>query len=266
MRWRRSLARSATVSSKYEPVSRVHRRVAGVGVGEVEVLDLGRGEEGVALVAGPLERAAQHVAGAALERGAVEVDDVAEDPGHLGLGPSVGPVPVPGQELEGLGVGPGQDVALLDPAEAVDGRPVEGHPLVEGVLELGRGDAEGLGVPSTSVNHSWTNRMPRSSTVRSTYSSWLLIGSGTSGHRWSRVSRVPGRCRSLSQAGGDPVDGPGGPTGPDPRPALCGTAGAAPGRRPRADLGGWPPVAVAALPLSRRGVAADRLDHEAVTT
>ena len=28
-----------------------------------------------------------------------------------------------------------------------------------------------LGVPSTSVNHSWTNRMPRSSTVRRTYSS-----------------------------------------------------------------------------------------------
>ena len=25
-----------------------------------------------------------------------------------------------------------------------------------------------LGVPSTSVNHSWTKRMPRSSTVRST--------------------------------------------------------------------------------------------------
>ena len=28
-----------------------------------------------------------------------------------------------------------------------------------------------FGVPSTSVNHSWTNRMPRSSTVLRTYSS-----------------------------------------------------------------------------------------------
>ena len=28
-----------------------------------------------------------------------------------------------------------------------------------------------FGVPSTSVNHSWTNLMPRSSTVRRTYSS-----------------------------------------------------------------------------------------------
>ncbi len=35
---------------------------------------------------GPVEGPAQHMAGIALERGAVEVDDVAEHPGHLGLG------------------------------------------------------------------------------------------------------------------------------------------------------------------------------------
>ena len=52
-----------------------------------------------------------------------------------------------GQQLEGLGVGAGQDVGLLDAAEPVDGRAVEGHPLVERVLQLGRGDVEPLGGP-----------------------------------------------------------------------------------------------------------------------
>ena len=78
------------------------------------------------------------MAGVAFERGAVEVDDVANHPGDRR---AVGQV---GEELEGLGVGHGEHVALLDPAEAVDGRPVEGHALLEGVLELGRGDLEGL--------------------------------------------------------------------------------------------------------------------------
>ena len=54
---------------------------------------------------------------------------------------------MPGQELERLGIGPGQDVGLLHPAEPVDGRPVEGHPLVEGVLQLRRRDVEPLGGP-----------------------------------------------------------------------------------------------------------------------
>ena len=111
-----------------------------VGCGEVEELDLGGGVEGEALVPGPLEAAPQHVAGVTLERGPVEVGRCRRTPG-----------PPPrrrrgyGQELEGLGVGAGQHVALLDPAEAVDGRAVEGHALVEGVLQLGRRDVEGLG-------------------------------------------------------------------------------------------------------------------------
>ena len=43
-----------------------------------------------------------------------------------------------------FGVGPGEHVALLHAAEAVDRRAVELHALVEGVLELGRRDGEGL--------------------------------------------------------------------------------------------------------------------------
>ena len=33
-----------------------------------------------------------------------------------------------------------------------------------------------LAVPRTSVNHSWTKRMPRYSTVLSTYCCWLRMG------------------------------------------------------------------------------------------
>ena len=79
------------------------------------------------------------MAGVAFEGGAVEVEDVADDASHRRLAREVG------QHLERLGVRHGQDVALLDPGEAVDGRPVEGHPLFEGVLQLGRGDVERLG-------------------------------------------------------------------------------------------------------------------------
>ena len=108
-------------------------------LGEVEVLQLGRHEEGETEAPCPLQGPPQHVAGVAFERGAVEVDHVAHHPGDRR---AVGQV---GEELEGLGVGHGQDVALLDPAEAVDGRPVEGHALLEGVLQLGRRDLERLG-------------------------------------------------------------------------------------------------------------------------
>ena len=121
-------------------MSRVTGRLRGVGVGEVEVLDLRGGEEGEALVPGPVEVAAQDVAGTALEGGAVEVEDVAEDPGHRDASSGC-----QGRIWNVLAIGPGQHVALLDPAEAVDGRAVEGHALLEGVLELGRGDGEGLG-------------------------------------------------------------------------------------------------------------------------
>jgi hypothetical protein len=62
-----SLARSATVSSKYEPEIEGHRRFRGVAVGEVEELDLRCGVEGEAEIVGPVEGPAQDVTGIALE-------------------------------------------------------------------------------------------------------------------------------------------------------------------------------------------------------
>ena len=118
-------------------VERLRRR-ARVGVGEVEELHLGRGVEAEAPLAGPVEVAAQHLAGVALERRAVDVGDVAEHAGRGAVG--VGPR----EQLEAVRVGPGEHVALLHPAEAVDRRAVEAHALVEGALQLGRGDGEGL--------------------------------------------------------------------------------------------------------------------------
>ena len=64
--------------------------------------------------------------------------DVAEHPGgarRLGA---------PRQDLEGPRVGLGEHVRLGDPGEALDGRPVEADPLVEGALELGRRDGDRL--------------------------------------------------------------------------------------------------------------------------
>ena len=83
-------------------------------------------------LAGPVEVAAQDLAGIALEGRAVVVDDVAEDAGRHVVGL------VPREQLEGVGIGDGEHVALLDPAEAVDGRAVEVHTLVEGGLQLRR--------------------------------------------------------------------------------------------------------------------------------
>ncbi len=102
----------------------------GIAVGEVEELHLGGGVEAEAPIAGGVEVAAQHLPGIALECRAVEVDDVAE---HAGRGAQ----PLgPGQELEAVGIGLGEHVGLLHPAEAVDRRTVEPHALVERPLEL----------------------------------------------------------------------------------------------------------------------------------
>ena len=49
-----------------------------------------------------------------------------------------------GEDLEGRRVGPGDHVGLLDAREALDGGPVEAHPVLEGLLELGRSDRERL--------------------------------------------------------------------------------------------------------------------------
>ncbi len=107
---------------------------------EVEELDVGRDVERVAQVAGGLGVAAQHLARVATERCAVEVEDVAE---HACLG---GPGLAPRDQLERVGIGHGEHVGLLDAREAVDRRSVEGHPVVERVLELGRADGEALEV------------------------------------------------------------------------------------------------------------------------
>ncbi len=50
----------------------------------------------------------------------------------------------PREQLERVGVGHRQDVGFLDPGEPVDRRTVEGHAVLEGVLELRRGDGEAL--------------------------------------------------------------------------------------------------------------------------
>jgi hypothetical protein len=78
------------------------------------------------------------LARASVKGRAVDVDDVAEDARHAGA------LFVPGEELEGREVRSGQDVGLLGPREPVDRTAVEGHALVEGVLEFGRGDVERL--------------------------------------------------------------------------------------------------------------------------
>ena len=56
-----------------------------------------------------------------------------------------------------------------------------------------------LGVPRTSVNQSWTKRMPRSSTVRSTYSCWLLMGSVHLPGTWRVWAGVVGSIPPVSQ-------------------------------------------------------------------
>ena len=85
-----------------------------VEVLEVEVLELGGDEEGVAPLVGCCEHTVQRLARAPREGRPIEVDDVAEDPGHaLAL--------VQRQDLEGRRIGEGEDVGLLDATEAVHG-------------------------------------------------------------------------------------------------------------------------------------------------
>ena len=105
---------------------------------EVEVLDLGAGEERVPVLARLLEVAAQHDAGVAVERLAGERADVAEHAGDRGV------VAPPGDDLERGGVGHGEHVRLLDPGVPLDRGAVEAHALLERALELGRRDGEAL--------------------------------------------------------------------------------------------------------------------------
>ena len=143
VRRRSWLARSS--AQQVEVAAAVERgaaRAVGVEVVEVEVLDLGRDEEGVALGAGAA-RGRGAAAGAGSPRTGV--------PSMLMMSQKTRATPSPssyqGSSWKVVEVGPGQDVGLLDAAEAVDRAAVEGHPLVQGVLELGGGDVEGLVAP-----------------------------------------------------------------------------------------------------------------------
>jgi len=73
-----------------------------------------------------------------VEGRAVDVDDVAEDPRHPGA------LVVPREELKSREVRSGEDVGLLGAREAVDRAAVEGHALVERILEFRGGDVERL--------------------------------------------------------------------------------------------------------------------------
>ena len=104
----------------------------------VEELHLGADEEREPLLPGPFEVALQDVARVAVERVAREHLNVAEHPRHRGVGITAR------QQLEGVRVGSGQHVGFLDPAVALDRRPVEGHALLEGDLQLGGCDLDRL--------------------------------------------------------------------------------------------------------------------------
>ena len=115
-----------------------HRRLAGNQRLEVEELDVRRDVERQTVVVGLLHVTAQHLSRVALEGRAVEVVDVAEDPCLRRLGVA------PRQQLERVGVGHRQHVGFLHAREPVDRRPVEGHAVLECVLQLGRRDGETL--------------------------------------------------------------------------------------------------------------------------
>ncbi len=112
-----------------------------VGVLEVEVLELGADVEVEAQLRGALDLAAEHPARVALERLVVAVEHVAED--ERGALAALGPR----QDREGVPVGHGDDVALLDLGVAADGRAVEGSAALDHVGELPVGDLDHLEVP-----------------------------------------------------------------------------------------------------------------------
>ena len=81
---------------------------------------------------GLIEVALEYLARVTLERGVVVVEDVAEHAAGDFRALS------PRENLEGVGVGLGEYVRFLYPAEPVDHRTVEVETLFKGVLEFGR--------------------------------------------------------------------------------------------------------------------------------
>ena len=108
------------------------------GVLEEVELDLGVGVEGEPLVGRRAQRPLEDVPRVGVRRRAVGHHDVAEHPRR---GRALAP---PRQDLERRRVGLGEHVGLVDAGEALDGRAVEADALVEGPLELGRRDGDGL--------------------------------------------------------------------------------------------------------------------------
>ncbi len=121
-----------------EVAARVDRRRV-LGALEQEELHLGMNVEGEPSLRCAFEVAAQDVTGISPERPAVGRVDVAEDTRHAA-------VDVVGarHDLERARIGPGEHVGLLDSRESFDRRAIEADALVERLLELLRGDGEGL--------------------------------------------------------------------------------------------------------------------------
>ena len=117
-------------------------RLGALGVLEVEELKLGA--EVIVVVPhrlGALHGAAQDLPGVAFVRLAGGQLDVAEHPCHaLHLG-------AVGQHLEGVGVGHGHHVRLLDGVEAGDGGAVKAHAVRHGIGQLLARDGEALELP-----------------------------------------------------------------------------------------------------------------------
>jgi hypothetical protein len=132
-----SILLSDVEGSQVEVAAAIENLWLGPAVGEIEELELRCSEEGVAHLRGALEVALENRPRIAFERLAIGHRDVADHPGDLLLGP-------PGEHSEGGGVGPRQHVGLLDAGVPVDRGTVEGHPLLEGNLQLGRADRNRL--------------------------------------------------------------------------------------------------------------------------
>jgi hypothetical protein len=147
-------------------VAAVVERGRVVGPREQEELHLGVHVEGEAHVR-PWRGCAQDLAGVGGERLPLRGPDVAEHPGDPGL------VRAPRQHLEGEASGMASmsdSWTRANPSTAEPSKPIpsaKAPSISEEVI------ATDFSMPRTSVNHSRTNRMSRSSTVRSTYSCCL---------------------------------------------------------------------------------------------
>src|SRR6267154_1053213 len=105
---------------------------------EVEVLELRAQIERVALLLDPLEGALQDVPGVPRVGRAVRILDVADQPAHALA------VHFPGEDLERAPVRHRDEIALVDPGEALDGGAVDAHALFERVGQYAERDAHAL--------------------------------------------------------------------------------------------------------------------------